>query len=98
MLDIKFQSAAVKGLEGKFKGPKKIKASGKAAGTRKKTSAGSKAAVGRQGSGEKDKQRHRDRKSVGKRRSPSAAAAAEKKSTELGDGFAPFKKRKDSSD
>lgn len=60
----KFIHRTIKELEGKYKGPKKIKASGKAAGIKKKVEP-KKSAV------EKVKVRHRDQKNIGKRRAPS---------------------------
>jgi ATP-dependent RNA helicase SrmB len=60
----KLKRRTIKELEGKYKGPKKLKASGKAAGIKKKTEPKKAAA-------EKVKIRHRDKKNVGKRRTPS---------------------------
>lgn len=59
----KFERRNIKELEGKYKGPKKLKASGKATGGKKKTEPKKAAA-------EKVKIRHRDKKNVGKRRAP----------------------------
>ena len=59
----KFERRNIKELEGKYKGPKKLKASGKATGGKKKTEPKKAAA-------EKVKIRHRDKKNVGKRRMP----------------------------
>ena len=59
----KFKRRTIKELEGKYKGPKKLKASGKAAGVKKKTEPKNAAA-------EKVKIRHRDKKNIGKRRVP----------------------------
>jgi superfamily II DNA/RNA helicase len=81
-LQIRFEKRKVPGLEAKFKGPKKVKASGKKAGVKKRSGENSKEA----GKGnEKVKKRHRDTKNIGKRRAPSAKPAAGK----WGDGFAP---------
>ena len=91
-LKVEFERRVVKGLEGKYKGPKKLKASGKAAG-KKKPANSKKIGAGKRDDENKGKQRHRDRKSVGKRRVPSAAQEQLKK--DLGDGFGAFKKRKD---
>lgn len=55
----------VKGLEGKYQGPKKLKASGKAVGTKHKTES-------LKAESKKIKIRHRDQKNIGKRRKPSA--------------------------
>jgi superfamily II DNA/RNA helicase len=60
----KFKRRTIKELEGKYKGPKKLKASGKAAGIKNKIEPKKVAA-------EKVKIRHRDKKNVGKRRAPS---------------------------
>ena len=59
----KFKRRTIKELEGKYKGPKKIKASGKAAGVKKK-------AEPKKAAAEKVKMRHRDKKNIGKRRVP----------------------------
>jgi len=56
----------IKGMEGHYTGPKKLKSSGKAAGTKKKDTAPEKKAV------KKEKVRLRDKKNIGKRRKPSA--------------------------
>ncbi|MGZ4979948.1 MAG: DEAD/DEAH box helicase [Methylobacter sp.] len=66
----KFKQRNIKELEGKYKGPKKLKASGKATGGKKKTEP-KKAAV------EKVKIRHRDQKNIGKRRVPTAKPSVE---------------------
>lgn len=79
---IKFERQIIKGLEAKYKGPKKTKSSGKIAGKKKadKTSKLDKKDSAKKG--DKTKQRHRDRKNVGKRRKPSG--------TQFGDGTAVF--------
>jgi superfamily II DNA/RNA helicase len=59
----KFKRRTIKELEGKYKGPKKLKASGKAAGIKKKIEPKKVVA-------EKIKIRHRDQKNIGKRRTP----------------------------
>jgi ATP-dependent RNA helicase SrmB len=66
----KFTRRNIKELEGKYKGPKKIKASGKAAGGKKKIEAKKTVA-------EKVKIRDRDKKNVGKRRAPTIKATSE---------------------
>lgn len=66
----------IKELEGSFKGPKKIKTSGKAA-------SGKKRSVEKEVASKKPKVRARDTKNVGKRRKPSNP------DINLGDGFAP---------
>jgi len=66
----KFKHRNIKELEGKYKGPKKLKASGKATGGKKKIEP-KKAAV------EKVKIRDRDKKNVGKRRVPTVKPTIE---------------------
>ncbi|MCK9394287.1 MAG: DEAD/DEAH box helicase [Methylobacter sp.] len=66
----KFKHRSIKELEGKYKGPKKLKASGKATGGKKKTEPKKTAA-------EKVKIRHRDKKNIGKRRVPAAKPTVE---------------------
>jgi ATP-dependent RNA helicase SrmB len=66
----KFKQRNIKELEGKYKGPKKLKASGKATGGKKKTEPKKVAA-------EKVKIRHRDKKNIGKRRVPTAKPSIE---------------------
>jgi superfamily II DNA/RNA helicase len=66
----KFKHRDIKELEGKYKGPKRLKASGKATGGKKKTEA--KKAVA-----EKVKIRHRDKKNIGKRRVPTSTPIIE---------------------
>lgn len=61
----KFIRRTIKELEGSYKGPKKLKASGKAVGSKDKKEPAKKAAA------KKVKIRERDKKNVGKRRSPS---------------------------
>ncbi len=90
-LDIRFEKRIVAGLEGKFKGPKKTKASGKRAGTKKRDEHQKKDEKA------KIKVRSRDAKNVGKRRKPSAEQEQAQKSAaeKWGDGFspAPLKKK-----
>jgi superfamily II DNA/RNA helicase len=59
----KFKRRTIKELEGKYKGPKKLKASGKAAGIKNKIEP-------KKVTAEKVKIRHRDKKNIGKRRTP----------------------------
>jgi len=66
----KFKHRTIKELEGKYKGPKKLKASGKAMGGKKKIEP-KKTAV------EKVKIRDRDKKNVGKRRVPTVKPSIE---------------------
>ena len=79
-LELKFEPRTLKGLEGSYTGPKKVKASGKAAGSRKKKEAKKQTAK------PKVKKRLRDRKEIGKRR-PKPTPVSE-------DGFAPLKKKR----
>ena len=87
-LRIKFEKRSIKELRGSFKGPKKMKASGKAAGPKKKKLSGK---------GKKDelgKQRHRAKKSVGKRRQSSTESATHTVSSPVDSGFEPPKRKK----
>lgn len=86
-LEIRFERFTVPGLEAKFKGPKKVKSSGKAAGVKKRDSQDKKTPK----KAEKVKVRHRDTKNIGKRRKPSAKQeeAAKSAAEKWGDGFAP---------
>lgn len=90
-LRVKFERRLVKGLEGRYKGPKKLKASGKAASESKRKT-GSKAAEKVGGKKPKTKERQRDRKAIGKRRKPVEQGGGNAAS-DMGDGFAPLKKR-----
>lgn len=81
-LDVQFETIGMPGLKGKYQGPGKVKASGKAAGTKKKTSKDDKAEK------PKVKVRERDKKNIGKRRVPAALKAGS-----VVDGFAPPKKK-----
>jgi len=99
-LQVSFERRLIKGLEANFKGPKKVKSSGKIAGSKKRNESDKRGALSKKrGNGTnaskdsngKTKQRLRDRKNIGKRRKPSTAAG------ELGDGWAPFKKKKSDS-
>ncbi|NOU43715.1 MAG: DEAD/DEAH box helicase [Methyloglobulus sp.] len=62
-----FIRRTLKGLEGSYQGPKKLKSSGKAAGSKDKKEPAKKAVV------KKVKVRERDRKNIGKRRTPTKA-------------------------
>jgi len=66
----KFKQRNIKELEGKYKGPKKLKASVKATGSKNKTES-KKTTV------QKVKIRHRDKKNIGKRRVPTAKPGLE---------------------
>ncbi len=83
-LRLRFEKRTIKELKGSYQGPKKLKNSGKTAG-KKKT-------AGKNGPGKSnatEKQRHRVRKNVGKRRTP---ANDSQPATDA--GFAPPKRRK----
>lgn len=86
-LGIRFEQRKVAGLEAKFKGPKKVKASGKTAGLKKRDTAKKDA---KKSTTEKVKVRHRDTKNIGKRRKPSNDSAEAKSAAQKwGDGFSP---------
>ncbi len=89
-LKVRFEKIALPGLKAAFQGPKKIKASGKAAGVKKKSidKPGDKRKASEQVP--RVKQRERDKKNIGKRRQPSAPASVEAHSK---DGFAPLKRK-----
>ncbi|MCG6862033.1 MAG: DEAD/DEAH box helicase [Chromatiaceae bacterium] len=82
-LRLSFEPRSIEGLTASFQGPKKRKkTSGKAAiGKGKKEVWGGKAQAA------KTKDRHRDRKNIGKRRKPSAGTAVDA-------GFAPLRKKR----
>ncbi len=82
-LRIDFERRTIDSLLGKYKGPHKTKSSGKAAGRKK---GGQK----KREKGVKAKQRHRDRKNIGKRRKPTVKI--EEKPTPS--GFKPLMKRR----
>ncbi|TQV70135.1 DEAD/DEAH box helicase [Exilibacterium tricleocarpae] len=82
-LDQKLEPRKIQGLEGSYKGPKKVKASGKSAGSKKKK-------ADKKTTAKKPKQRARDQKNIGKRKTPRTQAGP---GADLGDGFTPFKKR-----
>lgn len=79
-LALRFERRVLPGLKAKYNGPKKLKSSGKAAGSKKKPG---------KSSADKSKTRVRNQKNVGKRRAKAADGA-----TPANDGFAPLKKRK----
>ena len=81
-LQTRFEKRSIKELRGNWKGPKKVKASGKAAGTKKKKTAKKDA--------DKTKQRHRAKKNIGKRRTPSAPEAS---GQSVDAGFEPLRKK-----
>lgn len=85
-LDIRFAIISIPGLVGHYKGPDKVKSSGKAVGTKKKVE-------DKKSSAEKEpkvKVRTKDKKNVGKRRVPTAKVEPV---NDLGDGFSAFKKK-----
>ena len=84
-----FSQDSIKGLEGKYKGPKKLKKSGKAAGKKQKKSSAGPGKAKSQG-----KVRHRDRKNIGKRRSSNEANASENISNAQRSGLAPPTRKK----
>ena len=79
-LALRFERRSLQGLKAKYNGPKKLKSSGKAAGSKKKTA---------KSPTDKSKTRSRNQKNVGKRREKSSAEPAV-----VNDGFAPLKKKK----
>ena len=83
-LDVRFEMISVPGLTAAYKGPDKLKSSGKAAGTKKKTD--DKKAPSPK---EKVKIRTKDQKNIGKRRAP----AAKPENESFGYGFSSFKKK-----
>jgi superfamily II DNA/RNA helicase len=82
-LGIQMEIAQVPGLTAAYKGPEKLKASGKVVGIKKKTAEKPKAPE------KKVKERLRDKKNVGKRRQPSTAVTENQNP----DGLAPPKKK-----
>lgn len=83
-LNVTFETIGIPGLKGKYQGPDKVKGSGKAAGTKKKSFKDDKADDKKP----KVKVRERDKKNVGNRRVPTAL-----KNAQVVDGFAPPKKK-----
>ncbi|UTF61356.1 DEAD/DEAH box helicase [Gilvimarinus sp. DA14] len=71
----------VTGFEANYKGPKKTRASGKVAGTKKSPAQKKKAAKSKKDDKPKMKQRLRDRKNIGKRRKPSENKAKDEDSS-----------------
>lgn len=68
-----FERRTIRELAGKYRGPEKLKRSGKAAGGKKRSAADNDKAG--KGGTRKPKQRLRDRKNIGKRRKPSSNRA-----------------------
>ena len=83
-LRIDFEQRTIESLLGKYKGPQKTKASGKAAGSKKTKKKKKDKEV-------KAKQRHRDKKNIGKRRKPSTKVVEDKP---VSTGFKPLMKKK----
>ena len=81
-LDISFERRSLTGLKAHYSGPKKLKSSGKAAGSKKKRS---------KNAPQKSKTRHQAKKDLGKPRKNNTTGKAEKAGN---DGFAPLMKRK----
>ncbi|WP_428604181.1 DEAD/DEAH box helicase [Sedimenticola sp.] len=67
-----FERRLIKEIAGKYRGPKKLKRSGKAAGGKKKTAS----TTAEKAKNKKAKQRLRDKKNIGKRRQPKDAETA----------------------
>lgn len=86
-LGVKFEQVSVPGVEASYKGPEKLKKSGKAVGAKKKT--GDKSEQ-KKTITEKVKVRERDKKNIGKRRQPSVP---KNETSALNDGFAPPPKK-----
>jgi superfamily II DNA/RNA helicase len=85
-LDTSFALISIPGLLGHYKGPDKLKSSGKAVGTKKKTD-DKKSAADKE---VKVKVRTKDKKNIGKRRAPSTKVEP---AADFGDGFSVFKKK-----
>jgi len=83
-LRIDFERRTIESQLGKYKGPHKTKASGKAAGSKK-------AKQKKKGKEVKAKQRHRDKKNIGKRRKPTLRGVEDKPTPS---GFKPLMKKK----
>lgn len=83
-LNVSFETIGMPGLKGKYQGPDKVKASGKAAGAKKKSAKDGKTDDKKP----KVKVRERDKKNIGNRRIPTALKVAQ-----VADGFAPPKKK-----
>ncbi|NRP16436.1 MULTISPECIES: DEAD/DEAH box helicase [unclassified Marinobacterium] len=81
-LKVTFEMRSIAGLKGHYKGPEKVRKNGRAAGTKKRKESDKRKSSDKP----KVKQRARDKKDIGKRRQPAAAA--------LGDGNAPMMRRK----
>lgn len=82
-LKVNFEQRSIKALIGKYKGPKKTKASGKAAGSKKEKQK-------KKALKDKIKQRDKNKKNVGKRRKPSAKSSEQ---APISNGFKPLTKK-----
>ena len=82
-LRLQFERRTIKALIGKYKGPKKLKSSGKAAGAKNKK-------LKKREAGDKAKERHRNKKNIGKRRAPTKKQDSSSTSS---DGFKPLMKK-----
>lgn len=90
-LGIRFEQINIPGVEASYKGPEKLKKSGKAMGAKKKSGDKSEKNSGKTKTiTEKVKVRERDKKNIGKRRQPSAP---KNETSVLDDGFAPPPKK-----
>lgn len=95
-LQVAFERITLPGLVAEYEGPKKVKSSGKAAGTKKKKtdSASDKRKADAKTNAPKVKVRDRDKKNVGKRRAPSDKSEVAKPVNNAPiDGFAPMKRK-----
>jgi ATP-dependent RNA helicase SrmB len=91
-LKVTFEKIVMPGLTAEYQGPKKIKASGKAAGIKKRKPEAGKDKTKTAAS--KVKVRERDKKNIGKRRAPNAKLEADAPAeTPVIDGFAPLRKK-----
>lgn len=89
-LNVTFERITVPGVEASYKGPEKVKNSGKTVGVKKKTTDKNEKKSGKNKTvTEKVKVRERDKKNIGKRRAPSGVAGA----APTLDGFAPPPKK-----
>ena len=79
-LKLEFERRSLPGLKARYAGPKKVKSSGKAAGSKKKRS---------KSAAEKSKTRKRNQKNQGKRR-----PGKDDSPGQSNDGFAPLMKKK----
>lgn len=98
-LKVGFEKISLPGLQAEYQGPKKVKASGKAASVKKRDTDG--AAEKRKADAKaalpKVKVRERDKKNVGKRRSPSEKPEISESNIQSPiDGFAPVRKKRSS--